>query len=211
MFDLDGTLLDTLDDIAAAGNQMLQTLGLATIRRDRYRYLAGQGAASLVREAIGTGHEWMWPRGQELFKRFLHEHAHARTEPYPGVPEMLDALVARGVKLAVLSNKPDAATREVVAQKLDRWPFAAVRGHRDDAPLKPDPTSARAVIAELAIEPDRWLYVGDTRVDMETAAAADLFPVGVLWGFRDEAELRDSGARALIAQPADLLPLVGAG
>src|SRR5690606_5089908 len=166
-------------------------------------YRAGPGAPYLVQKAIGVEHQWMWDQGLAPFKAFQLEHAHKFTQPYPGISEMLDALAARGLRLAVLSNKPDAATRQVVAEKLPRWTFDVVHGHRENVPLKPDPGAALAIAEELAIEPSRWLYLGDTDVDMKTAMAAGMFAVGVLWGFRDEAELRENGARAIVKHPSE--------
>ena len=144
-------------------------------------------------------------RGMALFRAYYAEHWRETTRPYPGIADLLDALTARHLTLAVLSNKPDAATQEVMSHTFARWRFDAVRGHRDGAPLKPDPAAALDIAAELDIAPDRWLYVGDTDVDMRTGTGAGMFAVGVTWGFRDEAELRESGARAIIADPAALL------
>lgn len=205
MFDLDGTLADTLRDIAEAANHALTRLGRPTFPLDRYRYLAGQGLQSLVTDALGPDHRDLIPRGIELFKSYYAVHSLDHTAPYPGMPALLDALASRRVPMAVLSNKPDAATRDVVARVFGKWSFKAVRGHREGEPLKPDPHGAIAIARELAIPPERWLYVGDTRVDMLTANAAGMHAVGVTWGFRDEPELRASGAREIIARPEELL------
>ncbi len=208
MFDLDGTLADTLADIAAAGNYLLSRMSRPTLEVERYRYLAGRGAEWLVREALQTDDPVELERGLTFFRDHYHSHNHALTQPYPGIAELLDALTGRQVKLAVLSNKPHPFTQQVVREKFSNWSFDAVHGAKDDVPLKPDPAAALAITRELDVAPERWLYVGDTNVDMQTARAANLFAVGVTWGFRDEAELRDNGAQAIIHHPTELLSLL---
>ncbi len=208
MFDLDGTLADTLADIAAAGNHVLHHFGRQPIPVQRYRTLAGQGAWWLVEHALESNDKALISQGVELLKAFQLKHAHARTTLYPGVAELLDTLTARNVPMAVLSNKPDAATVQLVSHLLGRWRFTAVRGHREGTPLKPDPASAIAIADELSIPPARWLYVGDTDVDMLTATGAGMFAAGVLWGFREEDELRRSGAKAIVSEPMQLISLL---
>lgn len=205
MFDLDGTLADTLTDIAAAANHALTRLGRPTFPVSRYRYLAGQGLQWLMTEAMGADHGHLVEAGMSAFRAYYAEHSMDHTAPYDGISDLLDVLTERKVTLAVLSNKPDAATQQVVADVFDRWRFDAVRGQRDDTPLKPDPAGALAIVSKLGIPADRWLYVGDTNVDMQTAKAAGMFALGVLWGFRDEPELRASGADAIIAHPREVL------
>lgn len=206
MFDLDGTLADTLGDIGACGNHMLTSLGRAPIELSRFRYLAGQGARYLVREALGVADDDpIVDRGLDVFRVYQLEHGMDLTRPYDGMPEALDALVQRSRRLAVLSNKPDAATRAMVSRVFARWCFAAVRGQVDGYPLKPDPAGALAIARELDVEPKAWLYVGDTDVDMQTAKAAGMTALGALWGFRDERELRESGADHLIAHPREIV------
>ena len=130
------------------------------------------------------------------------------TRPYPGIPELLDALTARRLPLAVLSNKPDDLTTLIVSRLLATWRFAAVHGARPQVPRKPDPAGALHIARELDLAPGRIIYLGDTRVDMETARAAGMHPVGVLWGFRAAEELRDGGAAELLAHPGELLALL---
>lgn len=209
MFDLDGTLADTLADIAGAANHVMPELGRPEIELARFRYLAGQGLEYLIRHALPSEDPAEIERGMAIFKAYYAEHSMDHTGPYAGVPALLDALVAANVPMAVLSNKPHAATLALMAHAFSPWPFAAILGHRDAAPLKPDPSSAIEIADTLGIEPQRWAYVGDTRVDMETAKGAGMFAVGVLWGFRDEPELREAGADAIIRHPAELLRLIG--
>ena len=208
MFDLDGTLADTLADIAAASNHALATLGRPTFELPRYRYLAGQGLESLMHEALGEQHHHLIDQGCELFRAYYREHSLDFTKPYQGIPELLDTLASQSTTTAVLSNKPHPATQQVVRDVFGQWSFAAVQGHAPPAHLKPDPGSALRLAEELQIDPKRWVFVGDTRVDMETAVNAGFFPVGVTWGFRDEDELRASGAKAIIHHPMDLLAVL---
>jgi phosphoglycolate phosphatase len=208
MFDLDGTLADTLADIAAAGNHVLTQLGRPALEQARYRYLAGQGLEWLVAEVLGTPERGEIERGAAMFRAHYEAHGHAQTKLYPGIADLLDALTSRAIRLAVLSNKLHALTQQVVRDRFSRWNFAAVAGEKTGVPLKPDPTGALAMVSELGIPPDQWAYVGDTRVDMLTARAAGLFAVGVTWGFREEAELRRHGAQAIIHHPMELLDLL---
>jgi phosphoglycolate phosphatase len=210
MFDLDGTLADTLADIAAAANHALTTLGLPPRPVADFRYLAGQGLEWLMTEALGPARQTLVPQGMTLFKAFYAEHGMDQTVPYPGITDLLDALTARKLKLAVLSNKPDVATQAVVKTLLPRWTWHAVQGQLADVPRKPDPAGALAIAARLAIDPARWLYIGDTAVDMQTATAAGMFAVGVTWGFRTEQELREHGANAIIHHPRQVLDLLTA-
>ena len=210
MFDLDGTLADTLADIAASGNYALARLGLPPVPVPRYRYLAGQGAHWLVTEALGPDHAAEIPQAEVFFREYQLSHGIDHTHPYPGIPEVLAGLIQRGLKLAVLSNKPDPATQVAVRAVLGGVRFDAVAGQRAGDPLKPDPNRALAIARQLAIAPERWWYLGDTRVDMETARRAGFFAVGVLWGFRDQPELHAAGAQALIHHPRELLDLIDA-
>lgn len=208
LFDLDGTLADTLVDIADAANHALERLGRPRIEVARFRYLAGQGLEHLMSHALAPGNGELVPRGIELFREYYAMHSEDHTAPYDGIPALLDELTRRGITIAVLSNKPHEATRALVARVFERWEFAAVIGARPGVPLKPDPTSALEMAASLNIPAAGCLYVGDTMVDMKTAVGAGMFPAGVLWGFRGEAELRENGARAILSRPGDLLGLL---
>jgi len=210
IFDLDGTLADTLADIAAAGNHVLAAFDKPPIAVDRYRYLAGQGLAYLITHALGPELQHHIPRGVELFREYYAEHKYDSTCSYPGIDDLLRILAGRGLKLAVLSNKPDQPTVDMVRHLFGDHHFHLVRGHREGAPLKPDPAVPREMIWQLDLEPAQCVYVGDTKVDMLTGKSAGMLTVGVTWGFRDEMELRDNGADAIIHQPDALLPIVEA-
>ena len=211
VFDLDGTLADTLDDLANACNRAIAAFGVPAIERDRYRYLVGQGVDYLVEHALATGGADKQQHAREAAQLHIdgyRQHMYDHSGPYPGVPEMLDALTAAGVKLAVLSNKPQRATAEMVGHMFKRWRFDAVWGYREPYAPKPDPASARALIDHLGLTPAQTVYTGDTKVDMLTGKAAGFFTVGVTWGFRDEAELRDHGADRIVHHPAQLAAVV---
>lgn len=209
-FDLDGTLLDTLADLAAAGNTVLADQGWPVHPVDAYRTFVGDGLATLVERMIPEAF-----RNQEnvaalvpAFEQAYGRNWHERTRPYPGIAELLDQLTDRGLPLSILSNKPDAFTRLCVERLLGAWRFAPLFGQRPGVPKKPDPAGALAIAQTLGLAPSAVLYVGDSGVDMRTANAAGMDAVGVLWGFRDAEELRRTGARYLISRPQELLDIL---
>ncbi len=208
MFDLDGTLADTLGDIAAAGNFAMKQLGRPTHADAAYRPMVGDGALKLVERALGPAHAHLAEVGVQHFRAYYTAHGLDFIKPYPGIAQMLDELVKRGLTMAVLSNKPHDAAQLVVRERFGQWKFHAVQGQEDGLPLKPDPTTALRIVQRLNIPAPRWLYLGDSGVDMRTARAAGLFAVGATWGFRDEPELRETGAHAIIRQPSELLGLL---
>ena len=207
LFDLDGTLTDTLQDIGEAMNRALRLHGLPAWPLDAYRYLVGDGARTLSERAVRE-QQALAPSVLAEYQAYYETHALVTTRPYDGVPEMLRALQASGLKLAVFSNKPDADTKNVVAHFFPDIVWTAVRGQREGVPVKPDPAGALAVARMLAAPPEEILYLGDTSTDMRCAVQAGMYPVGALWGFREEEELRQSGARALAAHPLDVLRLL---
>jgi phosphoglycolate phosphatase len=210
LFDLDGTLLDTLADIASCANVVRAELGLPPHPKEAYKHFVGDGLTELLKRAFparalrGPGLKARARRFEELYE----EHGQDETRPYPGVARMLDALALRGLPMAVVSNKPQRFTEACVRELLPRWRFAAVRGARTQVPLKPDPAGPLAAARAMAVRPGSVLYLGDTGVDMKAAQAAGMFPVGALWGFRDAEELRRYGARVLIRRPQELLDLL---
>jgi phosphoglycolate phosphatase len=143
----------------------------------------------------------------DAMREEYRKHWADKTRPYKGIPELLESLAGRDVKLAILSNKPDDFTKVVVNNFLPHWRFKPVIGARPAIPKKPDPAIALEIATDLNILPDQFLYVGDTDTDMKTANAAGMYPVGALWGFRTADELKSSGAKALIENPMDLMEL----
>jgi phosphoglycolate phosphatase len=211
LFDLDGTLLDTIDDLADSMNKTLVADGLAPIPVAAQRLMVGEGVAVYVERALPAERIKDPAYVKDFTARFRADYARnwmVKTRSYPGVPELLDALDERGLRMAVLSNKPDEFTRKIAFHFFGEARFAAVRGARDGTPLKPDPASALAIAREMGLSPGAFLYLGDTAVDMETARAAEMYAVGALWGFRPREELVSAGAQALIERPQDLLRLL---
>ncbi len=208
LFDLDGTLADTLEDIACAANAALTDLGQPTYETQDYVAFIGRGPLWLAQQALDTAHQHQAPQMAELIGVKYRQFGHPFTRPYDGIPDLLDHLTAANLTMAVLSNKPHAPAQNTIKEKFGRWSFATVQGQRDDVPLKPDPTAALRIADELGIPVDRWLYLGDSAVDMQTAGAAGMFAVGATWGFSDAPTLRDARADALADHPSQVAVLL---
>ena len=211
IFDLDGTLVDTLEDIADAMDRVLALEGAPGHTREEYRYLIGHGIRNLVTEALPPDLR-SEERIARCYERMIEDYGRnslVKTRPYEGVPELVRVLRGEGVPLAIHSNKSDALTRDIVAALLDPADFVVVNGARPDAPLKPDPAVALLIAERFGVPPARVAYLGDSLVDMRTATAAGMIPVGALWGFRTREELVESGAAVVIAAPLDLPALRG--
>jgi phosphoglycolate phosphatase len=213
LFDLDGTLLDTLADIAHSANAVLSGLGVPTHPDDDYRRFIGDGVATLFLRALPpeAAEPDVVERCIAAFRDEYGRSWNVRTRPYDGVPELLDALTARGLLLSMLSNKPDEFTRRCAEEYLSRWPFRVVLGQRAGVPRKPDPAGAVEVAGRLRVDASEVVYVGDSSVDMETARRAGMPAVGVAWGFRPVEELWASGAQAVIEHPSELLGVIEQG
>ncbi len=209
-FDLDGTLLDTLEDLADCMNRVLQRHGFPVHPCDNYRYFVGEGARVLVRKTIphDKQDEELITHCHAEFQEEYGQHWAIRTRPYPGIPELLEALSGTGLMLSVLSNKPHPFTVKTVEYFLSRWNFRVILGQRDGVPRKPDPAGVMEISSTLGATPETMLYLGDTGVDMQTANSAGCYAVGALWGFRGKEELAANGANALISKPMELLPLL---
>jgi phosphoglycolate phosphatase len=208
LFDLDGTLADTLADLANAVNWALTRLDCPAHPVRSYRQMVGDGARNLCSRALPDGKQGLAEDALRLMREHYEAHCFDMTRLYPEIPGLVSALTERGYKLAVLSNKPDDFTKGMIAHYFPPSAFDIVRGQRPGVPLKPDPTAARQIAAELGIPPGRWLYLGDTNTDMLTARAAGMHAVGVLWGFRERDELEKAGAERLIQRPLDVLKLL---
>ena len=204
LFDLDGTLTNTLQDIADAMNRALRLHGLPEWPLEAYRYLVGDGAKKLAERAVRERQELALSVQRE-YQAYYETHTMVTTQPYDGVPEMLRALEEQGYKLAVFSNKPDADTKNVVAHFFPEVGWSVVRGQAAGVPVKPDPTGALAAAEAMGVSPDEVLYLGDTSTDMACARNAGMHPVGAVWGFRTAQELTDSGAEWLARHPADIV------
>lgn len=211
IFDLDGTLLNTLDDIACAANTALTSLDFPTYPVEEYRYFVGDGMRTLLERIIPQ----QYVDDEAMIDRFLDAYItnyglqwDKRSAPYAGMPELLDALVAKGLRLGVLSNKPHAFTVKCVEKLLAGWKFDPILGQKDEFPKKPDPAGALWIQQQWGFPGSEILYLGDTGTDMLTAKRAGFFAVGVTWGFRPEEELREGGADFIAHHPLDVLGLV---
>lgn len=210
LFDLDGTLLDSLRDLADSMNRVLTQFGHPTHPIESYRYLVGEGVVVLATRALPENHR-TGNEVENLLAEYRKDYAanwNIHSRPYDGIAEMLDALVARGLKLGILSNKPHALTVQCVEGYFSNWNFDCIFGQRENVPRKPDPAGAFEAAEAMGVKPSETLYLGDTGTDMQTAQAAGMFAVGVTWGFRPEAELRETGANTIIHHPRELLPLL---
>jgi phosphoglycolate phosphatase len=207
IFDLDGTLLDTLQDLVNTLNSVLALHHYPTHTLDECRFLVGHGMRELIRKALpeGVGTEETIDR---LLKDLMVEYADnwmVNSRPYPGIAALLDAITARQMKMAILSNKVDHFTRLCADNLLKSWKFNVVMGHQDGIAHKPDPEGALLVASMLGEDPSAILYVGDSGIDMLTATRAGMYPLGVLWGFRPESELLEFGAKTLVQRPEEII------
>lgn len=210
IFDLDGTLSNTLESIAYFGNQALAECGYPTIAgADGFRYLVGNGADELMRGMLrtvaGQAGETEVKRLRWVYDRLYAGDPLYLVHEYEGVHDALRTLHQNQVPLAVLSNKPDDMAKAVVRSLFPDIPFTQCCGQREGVARKPSPEGALRIACELGVSPAECVYVGDTDVDMETGKSAGMYTVGVLWGFRDEPELRAHGADYVIAAPSQLL------
>ncbi|WP_346664776.1 HAD-IIIA family hydrolase [uncultured Mailhella sp.] len=208
IFDLDGTLLDTLEDLADAVNHALS--GCTTVRRsiDEVRSFVGNGVRTLMIRALPGGEESPYfEQAFAAFREYYAAHCRDHTRAYPQIPELLNELSARGVKLGIVSNKSDKEVKELNRAFFGGL-FPAALGERPGVRRKPEPDSLLEAMKELCVDKSRTLYVGDSDVDIRTAANAGVPCVSVTWGFRTEDFLRASGASAVIHSPLDLLDLL---
>lgn len=210
IFDLDGTLLDTLEDIGTAVNRVLIRKGFPSHPINLYREFVGEGAQLMIMRAL-PAERCDADTVKTCLEEYLEEYGRSwneTTRPYEGIPDLLDTLVSRGIKLAVLSNKPEVFTMQCVNEFLSRWTFDMIIGENESIPRKPDPQGALAIVEHLHIRPEEFIYVGDSEVDMKTAKAAGMFAVGVPWGFRSREELQREGADILIEHPMEIVKLI---
>lgn len=204
IFDLDGTLLDSLQDLADAGNYTLSQLGFAPHAVDKYKYFVGSGIPNLVRRMLPeTARPDTYVTALRIFSDYYAKHKADHTAPYPGILRLLRRMARYGVPVAVVSNKDDAPAKALVRDYFGPY-VAVIKGRTDEYAIKPDPGLVFAALNELGADPARTLYIGDSNVDMETAKNAGLDSCGVLWGFRTEAELSAAGAKYLVENVHEL-------
>jgi len=206
IFDLDGTLIDSLRDIAESMNRSLASMGHPTHKIDSYRYFVGDGIRQLANRALPETH-----RNDDQIDRFLagyqndyFENWNIHTRPYKGITGMLSRLMDADIPMSILSNKPDGMTRECTEHFFPKTEFKVIAGQKSNVPRKPDPTAALQIAEEMDVDPVDCAFVGDTATDMKTAVAAGMFPTAVTWGFREEDELFENGARLIAHKPEAL-------
>jgi phosphoglycolate phosphatase len=209
IFDLDGTLADTLEDIADNMNRVLSAKGFPVHEYDAYRFYVGNGLKNLVAQCLPES-----ARTDAMiticYDRMVAEYNRNyinKTRLYDGIPELLDALSSQRIKLALLSNKADLLTQKICNELLTKWKFEAVMGASERFQRKPDPAAALFVSEQMGVMPANIYYLGDSDVDMKTANAAGFYPVGASWGFRPKEELAANGAKRIIDHPMDLLEM----
>ena len=210
LFDLGETLLNTLNDMATSVNNALGRLNFPQHETEIYKYFIGGGREALALRALQEDHRntaTVTKLAALIFEEY-EKHWADSTHPYNGIPELLDALKVRDIEMVVLSNKPHDFTELTVSKLLSNWVFRVVMGTQPSVPQKPDPTMALQIARQIDIRPEEFLYLGDSDIDMKTAVAAGMYPVGALWGFRTREELLASGAEELIEHPTHLLRLL---
>lgn len=209
IFDLDGTLVDTLQDLADTMNRLLLRDGYPVHPVEDYRYYVGRGILNTIRAALPAEEAGRAESYLDDFIEYYEAHCLDATRPYEGILELLEDLRAHGYAMAVVTNKNEALARRIVGALIPGFPLDLVRGARPGCPLKPDPQGALETAAALGLDPREIAMAGDSGVDMETACRAGFFPCGVLWGFRDREELERGGARFFASHPREIGDLAG--
>ena len=208
IFDLDGTLSDSIHSIKYSGDRTMEKFGYGPFSEEQYKYFVGDGARNLVKRALEAGGDTELAHFEEaytLYREIFKENCMYRVRPYEGIPELLATLKVQHVKIAVLSNKPHAETVNVVEALYGKGYFDVIEGQKEGLAIKPSPDGVFRILERLSLGAEDLLYLGDTATDMKTGKGAGAFTVGALWGFRDRAELEEGGADAVIEHPLELL------
>ncbi len=208
IFDLDGTLIDSLEDIAVCMNKVLEDVNLPIHKIDDYKQFVGGGISVLVENALAGHDERIKEEVTDRFKVVYDQKLHSKTKAYDGIYELLDELEKLDCNLAILSNKPHEFTVQYADNLFDKYNFKEIHGQKSDIPKKPDPIAAINIAKSFDAKLEDVYFVGDTMVDMQTAKNAGMIGIGVLWGFRDEKELSEHGADFLVAHPLDILDVI---
>lgn len=211
IFDLDGTLTDTLESLTYSVNATLRELGLGQITPTQCKEFVGSGARRLIEQSIqatGDPEASRIEEAMEAYGRIFKVHCTYHVAPYDGIVDMLKELKKEGVQLAVLSNKPHLQTQDVVATFFEEGTFARVYGQQEGVPRKPDPAAVHMILEELGVSAEESLYIGDSDVDMLTGCAAGVAAIGVTWGFRSKEVLMEHGATYIVDKPQEIVSIV---
>ena len=209
VFDLDGTLIHSLPDIAAAMNRSLAKYGLPGFEEAAYKYKVGNGVLKLTERCVGERKD-LYDQVKAAYMEDYSQHNRVDSRPFRGVEDMLLTLNQRGIPVAVLTNKDQGDAESMLRHFFPDIAFSVIRGRNEGVPLKPDPAGALLIAESLGVNPADCLYVGDTSTDMNCGNAAGMETVGVLWGYRPREELTANGARHLISDPMELIDLAEA-
>jgi len=210
IFDLDGTLVNSIEDLADSMNYVLAQNNFGTYNTNTYKQFVGTGIRNLVIKALPNGHKDE-QTVNKCFKMMLETYSQNctnKTKPYEGITQMLNELTNRKIKMAILSNKADKLAQRVAKEILSKWHFETVIGFTDEESRKPNPKSTLQIVNELNLLKPEILYLGDSGTDMQTANNAGLYAIGALWGFRSEEELVLNGAKHLLKHPMELLDII---
>lgn len=209
IFDLDGTLLDTIDDLGDSMNEVLKTYNYPTFTSEEYKLKVGGGFKGLVLNSFPEGTDSdIIEEATLLFSKIYDTRYLNKTKPYEGIDNILDELNKMGIKIGINSNKKDEYTNTLTIKFFNRIPFIAIYGERKGITNKPNPASVLEIIQLMNLKPEEVLYIGDTKVDIMTAKNADIHSVGVLWGFRNHEELSNYGATYIISDPKEILSII---
>ena len=207
IFDMDGTICDTIEDLATATNYAMQELGFPAHTIDEYKYMVGNGIPNLIYKALPEDKKDMKEKAREIMLSYYKDHFADKTYPYDGIIPMLTTLKEQGFRLAVCTNKAHHMALVVAEKFFDRF-FEIVYGQREGHPLKPDPAQALEILDTFGLTPAETLFVGDSGVDMQTAKNLGAVAVGVEWGFRTADELKENGADYIVSAPQDILEII---
>ena len=208
IFDLDGTLLDTLEDIAISCNFVLESFHKSPLPKEDYNLLVGQGAKQLLKDVLPELSSLEQVKALELFEKHYKNQLSKNTKIYEGISKVLSFLQVKGIKMAILSNKPNAFTKICALKYLKKWNFDAVYGIREGIERKPHQAGVLEILKELQVKPCEAIFVGDTKVDMLTAQNSHMPSIGVLWGFRPKDELVENGATYIAQNPKEIIKIV---
>lgn len=210
IFDLDGTLVDSLEDLADSMNIVLQKRNFPTYDLQTYKHFIGDGIRNLVRRSVPEANrdDTLIDRCYDSMLEAYSNNCVNKTKPFNGIIELLDELVFRKMKLAVFSNKADEFAKKIVLTVLPNWHFEAIVGLNAEEHKKPDPSGALQISKETGVNPENMIYVGDSGIDMQAANNAGMCAVGALWGFRTKEELKSNGAKYLLNHPLDMIKIL---